>query len=112
MAVSLFFLLAGPRPRSLALGGFAPGAGRRRLDLLRLLDHPGDHPALAAAHRPRFDDGDAVADLDVAVLVVREKLRGAALCLAVELVPRLPLDGDGDRLLHLVADDNAGDFCL
>jgi hypothetical protein len=29
----LFLLLAGPHPRSLALGGFAPRAGRRRFPL-------------------------------------------------------------------------------
>src|SRR3954462_3881020 len=29
--VSLFSLLAGPRPRSLSLGGYAPRSGRRRL---------------------------------------------------------------------------------
>src|SRR5688572_28009060 len=92
-----------------------PAGGARDdgfLDLLRLLDHASDHPALAGAHRPGLDDRHAIADLDVVVLVVREELRGPPLRLAVELVTGLPLDRDGHRLLHLVADDHAGDFRL
>src|SRR3954454_24749601 len=89
-----------------------PSALRRSgpLDLPGLLDHAGHHPALAGAHRPRLDDRHAIADLGVVVLVVREERRGPALVLAVEFVPGLALDGDRDRLLHLVAHHDAGYF--
>src|SRR5262245_36978608 len=77
------------------------------LDLCRLAEHLFQRPALATAHRPRFDNCDRVADLRFAVLVVHHELRRPPLGLAVQPVPHLPLHGDDDALLHLVADDGA-----
>src|SRR3954464_9372270 len=81
-----------------------------KLNLLGLLDHPGDDPALPPAHRPRLDDRHAVPDFHVVSFVVREKLRRAFLGLAVERIANLPLDGHHDALVHLVADDTPGNF--
>jgi hypothetical protein len=41
---------------------------------------------------------------------VRQELRCPLLGLAVEGIANLPLDRDDDALVHLVADDKAGDF--
>src|SRR5882672_6377993 len=82
------------------------------LDLHRLADDALQRPALAAAHRPRFDDFHDVARLRLVRLVVHHERRRPALRLAVHLVARLPLDGDDDALLHLVADDDAGLLAL
>src|SRR3982751_2956553 len=80
------------------------------LNLLGFLDDPGDPPALPPAHRPRLDDCHAIADFHVVAFVVRQKLRRALLGLAVERVSNLPLDGNHDALVHLVADDTPGNF--
>src|SRR5688572_22915481 len=82
------------------------------LDLRSLGDDARHHPPLAAGERTRLGDGDGVADLRLVVLVVGDELGGLALGLAVDLVADLALDGDDDGLVHLVADDGAGDLCL
>src|SRR5438552_3907191 len=78
------------------------------------LDRPPHHaferPALPATERPRLDDGDHVADLRFALLVVDHELRRPPLGLAVQAVPHLPLDRDDDALLHLVAHHDADFF--
>src|SRR3954452_9031085 len=73
-------------------------------------DDAGQGPALPAAHRPRLGDRDDVADLGGVLFVMDHELRGPPLGLAVETVAYLPLDGDDDALLHLVADDDADFF--
>src|SRR5262245_18390797 len=75
----------------------------------RLANHLLERPPLPAAHRPRFDDRDGIADLRSALFVVDHELRRPSLGLAIQAVPHLPLHGDDDALLHLVADDG-GDF--
>src|SRR5437879_11363143 len=87
-----------------------PSAPRDPLNLDRLPHDALQRPALAAALRARLDDLDDVARLRLVLLVVDHELRRAPLGLAVEPVPHLPLDGDDDALLHLVADDDAGLF--
>src|SRR5215472_2389267 len=73
----------------------------------RLTDHLLQRPPLPTAHRPRLNDRDGIADLRFALLVVDHELRRPSLRLAVQAVPHLPLHGDDDALLHLVADDGA-----
>src|SRR5688500_9826526 len=65
-------------------------------------------PALVARQRPTLLDRDQIAGAALAVLVVRQQLRRAALVLAVLRVRHVALDQDRDRLLHLGADDAAG----
>src|SRR5688572_13043455 len=69
-------------------------------------------PPLAARQRPRLGNRHGVAHLGFVLLVVRDKLRRLALRLAVDVVPHLALDGHDDGLVHLVADDRAGDLCF
>src|SRR4029077_110438 len=76
------------------------------LDRNCLANHALQRPALPPAHRPCFHYGDDVADLRLAVLVVDHETRRSAFGLAVHPVSPLPLDGDHDALLHLVADDH------
>src|SRR4051794_10278627 len=85
-------------------------ASLTQLDDHRLPDDALQRPALPAALRPRLDDLDDVAGLRLVLFVVAHELRRAPLGLAVQPVPHLPLDGDDDALLHLVADDDAGLF--
>src|SRR3954447_13483807 len=80
------------------------------LYLRRGADDAGQGPALPAAHRPRLGDRDDVANLRGVLFVMDHELRGPPLGLAVETVAYLPLDGDDDALLHLVADDDADFF--
>src|SRR5882672_9969154 len=79
---------------------------------LRLFEHARHDPPFPRAERPRFGDVHPVADLRLVPLVVREEPGGHPLALPVELVAHLALDGDDHRLLHLVADDPACQFCL
>src|SRR5579872_2390948 len=72
-----------------------------------LLDHLDQPPRLASRERPAGGDGHQVADVGLAVLIVSEELGRAPHVLAVPRVLDQPLDLDGDRLLHLVADDTA-----
>src|SRR5436309_2079375 len=73
----------------------------------RLPHDPRERPALAPAERPRLHNRDGIARLRLVLLVVHHERRRAALRLAVQPVAHLPLDGDDDALLHLVADDDA-----
>src|SRR5215467_6708823 len=87
----------------------------RRLPSLhfRCLSHDAlQRPSLRAAERPRFDDGDGIAWLRFVVLVMYGELRCSSLGLSVQPMADLPLDGNDDALLHLVADDHANLFRL
>src|SRR5688572_28406471 len=75
------------------------------------LEYLHEAPALVARQRPALLDRDQVAGAALAVLVVRQQLRRAALVLAVSGVRHVALDQDRDGLLHLGADDLAGE-CL
>src|SRR5438034_3165127 len=66
------------------------------LHFRRLAHDPRQRPALPAAERPALDNRHGVADLGFVLLVVHHEGRRAALGLAVEPVPHLPLDGDDD----------------
>src|SRR5207248_3585988 len=80
------------------------------LNLGALPYHACQRPALAPAQRPRLDDRHGVADARLVFLVVHHELRRAPLGLAVQAVAHVPLHGDHDALLHLVADDDADFF--
>src|SRR5688572_33407699 len=73
------------------------------------LEYLHEAPALVARQRPALLDRDQVARAAIAVLVVRQQLRRAALVLAVLRVRHVALDQDRDRLLHLCADDAPGE---
>src|SRR5215470_1970435 len=77
-------------------------------DLLPLGHYPRDNPALAPRQRTRFGKRDGVADLRFVAFVMGDELRRLLLTLAVDRVADLPLHGDHDGLVHLVADDGAG----
>src|SRR5689334_8087871 len=83
-----------------------------RLDLQRLPDDARHDPALAPAERPRFHDGDLVAQPGGVLLVVRHELGRTLLGFAVHAVSDLGLDGHDTPLVHLVAHDGADFFCL
>src|ERR1051325_995152 len=83
-----------------------------RLNLLRFGHDARDDPALAPRQRARLGDGDRVARLRLVALVVRDELRRLLLALAVDAVAHLALHRDDDGLVHLVADDFAGDLLL
>src|SRR5712691_9516343 len=89
-----------------------PTCSARTLDFHRLPHDTLERPALAAALRARLDDLHHVTRLRFVLLVVDHELRRAPLGLPVEPVPHLPLDGNHDALLHLVAHDDAGLFRL
>src|SRR5688572_8782512 len=74
----------------------------------RALDHAHQRPRLAPRQRPALRDRDGVACAALVLLVVREQLGRAPHVLAVGRVLDQPLDRDGDGLVHLVADDRAG----
>src|SRR3954469_22878835 len=74
----------------------------RSLGLLEYFHHA---PALRCRQRPGLHQEHAVTDAGGVVLVVRLELVGAPDRLAVERVLDPVLDGDDDRLVHLVADD-------
>src|SRR5947209_3852964 len=96
----IWIMAASPRP-----------SGRRGpLDCYCLAHDAFERPAFPPTHRPRFDNRDHVAGLRFILLVVDHELRGAALGLAVEPMPYLPLDGDDTALLHPVADDHTHFF--
>src|SRR3982751_5245662 len=78
------------------------------LDFDRLPHDSRERPSLAPAQRPRLDDGDDIAGLRLVLLVVHHELRGPPLGFSVQPVAHLPLHGNDDALLHLVADDDAG----
>src|SRR5215471_2428896 len=78
--------------------------------LLRPLDELLDPPALVAGERPALHDEDAVADLELVLLVVRLVLRPAGHVLAVLAVGETPLDQDDARLGHLVAGHDADEL--
>src|SRR3954470_2416398 len=82
------------------------------LDLLRLLDDRGHHPALAGAERPALGDRDLVADLGLVLLVMREERGGPLRGLAVERIADLPLARALYGPVLLVAGDGASDRCL
>src|SRR6185369_3400482 len=108
-ANSLITVLKPPRPGGFAITPGGPAAergGASRL-LLGLLQHTDDAPALGGRQRPGLHQEHPVADAARAFLVVRLDLLGPADRLAVERVLDPVLDGDDDRLLHLVADDQA-----
>src|SRR5581483_3662957 len=64
-----------------------------------------DAPRLAPGHRAARNDRYEVTLVRLALLVMRQQLRGAANELAVGLVLDQPHDFHGDRLLHLGADN-------
>src|ERR1044071_1271689 len=72
-------------------------------------DDAGQLPRLAPGQRAARDDLHRIAFLRFTTLVVREQLRRATDELAVHLVAYEPFDFDGDRLLHLGADDATGE---
>src|SRR5689334_12417210 len=72
-----------------------------------LFDHRGNTPGLAAGHWAARNDRDEVTFVRLAFLVMRQQLRGAANELAVRVVLDQAHDLDGDRLLHLGADNAA-----
>src|SRR5487761_1580290 len=74
-----------------------------------LLDHLDQPPRLAPREGPARSDGHEVADVGLAVLIVREQLGRTPHVLAVHGVLDQPLDLDGDRLLHLVAHHAPGE---
>src|SRR5260370_12529540 len=71
-----------------------------------------EHPRLAARHRPARLDRHGIAFLALVTLVMGEQFRGAADVLPVHGMLDQTLDGDGDGLVHLVADDLAGEQAL
>src|SRR5262245_57705919 len=74
----------------------------------RALDDAHQGPGLVPRKRAALRDRDGVALAALVLLVVREQLRRAAHGLAVGRVLDQPLDRHGDRLVHLAADDRAG----
>src|SRR5262245_25512311 len=72
------------------------------------LDHAHQRPRLVPRQRPAFRDRDRVARAALVLLVVREQLGRAAHVLAVGRVLDQALDRNRDGLVHLVADDRAG----
>src|SRR5687767_5756192 len=78
--------------------------GLRSLGLLQHLD---EAPTLGGRQRAGLHDEDPVADAALVGLVVRLEARRLAQHLAVEGVLHAVLDGDDDRLVHLVADHEA-----
>src|SRR5262245_43906389 len=74
----------------------------------RALDHAHQGPRLVPRKRAALRDRDGVALAALVPLVVCEQLRRAAHVLAVGRVLDQPLDRHGDGLVHLVADDGAG----
>src|SRR5215210_920961 len=87
---------------------YLPSRGRHRapplLGLLQDLDQP---PPLGGRQRPGLHDLHPVADARDPLLVVRLELARAPDDLAVQAVLHAVLDLDDDRLVHLVADDEA-----
>src|SRR5690349_23953778 len=75
--------------------------------LLRLLDDLHHAPALGRAERAGLHQEHAVTDATLVGLVVGLEPERTAQHLAVEGVLDAVLDGDDDRLVHLVADDQA-----
>src|SRR5580704_786896 len=75
-----------------------------------LLDETHDDEALAGRDRTVLLDLDLVADLVLAVLVVRLVAAATLHVLAVERVTRVVDALDDDRLLHLRLDDLADDL--
>src|SRR3954466_14486686 len=100
-------------PRAGQAGEAGSAAPFRRSAQLHLRGLPHDlleRPALATTHRPRFNDRHGIADLRFALFIMHHELGRSPLGFAVKPVPPLPLDGDNDALLHLVADDGADFF--
>src|SRR5581483_4424585 len=60
----------------------------------------------------RLGDRHRVAHLRFVAFVVRDERRCLLLALAVDAVAHLPLDGDDERLFHLVADDRPRQLLL
>src|SRR5689334_14453156 len=85
-------------------GAYAGVSGRRSLGLL---DDRDEAPTLGGGQRTGLHDLDPVADAALVVLVVRLQLDRATHDLAVQGVLHAVLDGHDDRLVHLVADDQA-----
>src|SRR4029079_16164651 len=77
------------------------------LSLLRPFDEFLDAPALVGRERAALDDLDAIARLELVLLVVRLVLRPARQVLAVLGVGDAALDHHDARLVHLVARDDA-----
>src|SRR5580765_5957312 len=71
-----------------------------------------EHPRFTARHRPARLDRHGIAFLALVALVMREQFGGAADILAVHGMLDQTLDGDGDCLVHLVADDFAREQAL
>src|SRR5258708_24776682 len=70
------------------------------------------HPRFTARHRPARLDRHGIAFLALVALVMREQFRGAADVLPIHGMLDQTLDGDGDGLVHLVADDFAREQAL
>ena len=84
-------VVAPPRPRPPRA---APSPARATISTMR--------QRLVARQRPRLHDAHGVTDARLVALVVRLELGGQADDALVERVAREPLDGDDDRLVHLV----------
>src|SRR5215471_12196983 len=82
------------------------------LSLLRPFDQLLDAPALVGRQRAALDDLDAIARLELVLLVVRLVLRPAGQVLAVLGVRDAALDHHDARLVHLVARDDADHAAL
>src|SRR6185503_10884543 len=74
----------------------------------RALEHAHQGPRLVPRQRAALRDRDGVALAALVLLVVREQLRRTAHVLPVGRMLDQPLDRHGDGLVHLVADDGAG----
>src|SRR5688572_2384741 len=74
----------------------------------RAFDHAHQRPRLVPRQRPAFRDGDRIALAAFVLLVVRQQLGRAPDVFAVGRVLDQTLDLDRDGLVHLVADDGAG----
>src|SRR6188768_3450070 len=75
----------------------------------RALDDAHQGPRLVPRKRSALGNRHGIARAALVLLVVRKQLRRAAHVLAVGRVLDQPLDLDGNRLVHLVADDGAGE---
>src|SRR5882672_9789175 len=79
-----------------------PATGR--LLLVRALQNFVDRPALVSRQRAALLDQDPVADLALALLIVRHETRTAPQVFVVQRMHHQTLHLDDHRLLHLVAD--------
>src|SRR5688572_14302199 len=75
--------------------------------LLRPFNDLQDTPGFLLGKRPRLHDADAITDFAGVGLIVRFEPFRDTLHAAIQGMALAPLDRHHDRLLHLVADDQA-----